>query len=548
MNSLIKIIPIIFLCFNSFAQQTSSLDFLLPKSGSHEQCITELKHQRLLQEYGIYKERFETDLQSSIQKNSQQGGEETYYIPVVVHIMHLGESENEGTNISDEQILSAIEQLNKIYGMENTGPDTKIAFCLATQDPNGQSTDGIIRVNASSVTDYAEKGVTDLTFGDGTSDNESELKAVSYWNNLDYYNIWVVNEINDNDGGSGTQGYAYYPNGGFEADYDGTIILYNAFGYDPDGTLGYNLKNYTNLNATLAHELGHALDLRHTFEGDDGGLACPSNIDCENDGDLVCDTDPHSRDEGNCEDSGETCFGVGTDLADIVTNIMAYSSDICQTKFSQGQKNRMRQTLVAGGSRSSLANNSNAVCLTAESWDCNNGDCSDPIDGSGEFSSLTECNSNCVEESWDCDNGNCFDPMNGSGEFSSLTQCNNNCVAESWDCNNGDCFDPMDGSGEFLSLSQCNNNCEATSLNESTSSKINIYPNPSEGIFTINIQESQDVGIKIISQLGKTIQSKTVSKNKSIKEIIDLSAQPKGIYFLNLYYGNSMESFKLIRK
>ena len=42
MNSLIKVIPIIFLCFNSFAQQTQSLDFLLPKSGSQEQCITEL--------------------------------------------------------------------------------------------------------------------------------------------------------------------------------------------------------------------------------------------------------------------------------------------------------------------------------------------------------------------------------------------------------------------------------------------------------------------------------------------------------------------------
>ena len=137
-----------------------------------------------MQKDGIYKEKFEDELQSSILKKSQQGGEETYYIPVIVHVMHLGESENEGTNISDEQILSAIEQLNKAYGEENTGPDTKIAFCLATQDPNGQPTDGIIRVNASSVTDYAQKGVTDLSFGDGTSDNESELKAVSYCNSV----------------------------------------------------------------------------------------------------------------------------------------------------------------------------------------------------------------------------------------------------------------------------------------------------------------------------------------------------------------------------
>ena len=138
--------------------------------------------------------------------------------------------------------------------------------------------------------------------------------------------------------------------------------------------------------------------------------------------------------------------------------------------------------------------------------------------------------------------------MDGSGEFSSQTPCNNNCVQESWDCNNGDCSNPMDGSGEFSSLSQCNNNCEATDINETSDSKVNIYPNPSKGIFTIDIQETPDVSIKIINQLGKTIQSNTVSKSKRVKEIIDLSAEPKGIYFLNLSYENKMQFFKLIRK
>ena len=36
-------------------------------------------------------------------------------IPVVVHVLHLGELVGEGTNISDEQILSCIRNLNERF-------------------------------------------------------------------------------------------------------------------------------------------------------------------------------------------------------------------------------------------------------------------------------------------------------------------------------------------------------------------------------------------------------------------------------------------------
>ena len=127
-------------------------------------------------------------------------------------------------------------------------------------------------------------------------------------------------------------------------------------GYDPGGTNGYELKSYTNRNVTLTHEVGHGLTLFHTFQGDDDGSVCPSDSDCGVSSDCVNDTDPHRRDDGVCGASGTTCFGTGTNLADIVTNFMSYSGSSCQIKFSQGQKDRMRAVIEDGGLREALTN------------------------------------------------------------------------------------------------------------------------------------------------------------------------------------------------
>ena len=65
----------------------------------------------------------------------------------------------------------------------------------------------------------------------------------------------------------------------------------------------------------------------------------------------------------------------------------------------------------------------------------------------------------CVPpESWECDwTGDCYDPGNGFGMFSSYSDCMNNCEAQpSWDCvSPGDCQDPGDASGQYWSLQAC---------------------------------------------------------------------------------------------
>jgi len=141
-----------------------------------------------------------------------QRTDEIYTIPVVVHVIHNGEAYGTGTNITDEQIFSAIAALNEDFrrmtgtnGFGN-GVDVGIEFCLAARNPSGQPTNGIVRVNGSSVTNYSTMGIEASA---GTGAIEESVKALSTWPRASYMNIWVVNEIENNDGGSGIQGYAF---------------------------------------------------------------------------------------------------------------------------------------------------------------------------------------------------------------------------------------------------------------------------------------------------------------------------------------------------
>ena len=253
---------------------------------------------------------------------------DVYTIPVVVHVIHNGEAYGTGTNITNEQIYSAIEALNQDYrrmagtnGFGN-GVDVGVEFCLASRNPSGQPTNGIVRVNGSSVANYATMGI-EASAGSGAV--EENVKALSTWPRASYLNIWVVNEIENNDGGSGIQGYAYFP---VNSPIDGIVVLYNAF-----GTVG-NLKSYTNMNRTLTHEVGHYLGLYHTFNST---TSCTGETNCTTQGDRVCDTPPTIQ-AGSC--SSPACSGTQQ-----VQNYMDYTSQTCQDMFTDGQKLRMRTTL-----------------------------------------------------------------------------------------------------------------------------------------------------------------------------------------------------------
>ena len=82
-------------------------------------------------------------------------------VPVVIHVLHLGEAVGSGSNISNAQIQSSIDNLNDYYrGQIASSPiDFEIEFTLAQRDPSCNATTGINRINASTLAGYSNYGV-----------------------------------------------------------------------------------------------------------------------------------------------------------------------------------------------------------------------------------------------------------------------------------------------------------------------------------------------------------------------------------------------------
>ncbi|RYD58272.1 MAG: T9SS type A sorting domain-containing protein [Sphingobacteriales bacterium] len=277
------------------------------------------------------------------------GGDSVYEIPTVVHIIHDGGAVGSNFNPTDAQIASMIDYLNKSLEATWTGyPTTStggtrvpIRFTLAKRSPSCGTTTGIIRINGATSatlgTTYVNNGVN-ASGSSGVSDGT--LKAVSYWPSSDYYNIWLVNKIDGQDGipplsGPITTGYAYMPPVSNPA-IDGMLMLAYLFNPSSYGA------------STLPHEVGHSFSLFHTFEGSfSPANACPANTNCTLDGDLICDTEPEKAGGvSSCPTALaiNSCTGSPYGSPGIQNNFMTYSNCTAR-KFTPGQRNRMMYSL-----------------------------------------------------------------------------------------------------------------------------------------------------------------------------------------------------------
>jgi len=265
-------------------------------------------------------------------------------IPVVVHVLHLGEAVGTGTNIATAQIQSSIDNLNDFYrGQTAASPlDFEVEFALAQRDPSCNATTGINRIDASGVTNYSASGVS---FNGGPGANQNTLKDLSRWPETDYFNVWIVTEINNNGGGSGFQGYAnfYYGNA-----YEGSVMMHTVFGYDPTNANPSWPLNFARDNSTVVHEAGHYFHLFHTFQGDDGnndGVSdqCPDDSDVGTNGDGCADTVPHQRETSTCPTTNACDSGNPWADNNTINNIMSYYW--CTDLMTNDQKTRVRTAM-----------------------------------------------------------------------------------------------------------------------------------------------------------------------------------------------------------
>lgn len=312
-----------------------------------EPCGTDIMHKKMMESDSEYARKFNNSLKeinSYIEKNNLKSTSATIYkIPVVVHVIHTGGAIGTIYNPTDATITSMVTGLTNWFRNQGSvnnvnGVDIEIEFELAKRSPTCTTTTGINRVNGSSLANYTANGVN---ADNSTGAADAAVKSLSIWSNTEYYNIWLVNKIDGNDGTSGSfiAGYAYFP--GAPANIDGTVML---------------ATQIAPTSFVLPHEIGHALSLFHTFEDSTGIGVCASNTDCANQGDMVCDTAPHDANYFQC-----TANACSSDLT-VLRNIMSYN---CQDRFTAGQKTRMRAALET--QRASLLSSAGGIALDSQS-------------------------------------------------------------------------------------------------------------------------------------------------------------------------------------
>ena len=122
-----------------------------------------------------------------------------------------------------------------------------------------------------------------------------------------------------------------------------------------------------------------------------------------------------------------------------------------------------------------------------------------------------------------------FDPSSGS--------------LQSFDCDNqGNCSDPGTGLGQYTSLAACQAACISSAVND-IESNVAIYPNPSNGIFVIELDALGKYDVTIYNVLGQTVLS---TFTNSMTTSIDLSSFDKGIYTVELKDKNTIYTDKVI--
>lgn len=254
----------------------------------------------------------------------------TFYLPVVVHIIHLKSDSlpGMGSNISDAQVANALELLNRGFGNANgynaPAVNTGIKFCLATRKPDGTSFSGIIR-NPGNVSNH-------------TFDSIKQLTNISYFPSTNYLNIYVVNNILTPSGNqTGILGYAHFPEIGLPQ--DGVVM--RAFYFGDYQTCTECYLNTNSKGRILVHEMGHYLGVYHPFEGSCAGNKLST---CSSSGDYCCDVPQIRQPTTSCNNLlTSDCYNPQIQVQ--INNFMDYAPDACAYFFTNDQADLMAATL-----------------------------------------------------------------------------------------------------------------------------------------------------------------------------------------------------------
>jgi len=218
-------------------------------------------------------------------------------VPVVFHVIRKNTTVA-GGNVPKAWITNQIAVLNASYGGGTGGTDTAFQFSLQS----------ITRT-------------TNATWFKLTSGKEKKMKAALKVGGPETLNIYSA-EL-----GNSLLGWSYFAqDAAKDGVLDGVVIHFDTL---PGGPWGSDYSE----GDTATHEIGHWLNLYHTFQGG-----------CQGNGDFIADTPAEASAAYECPTGRDTCSAPGTDP---ITNFMDYTFDSCMYRFTSDQAVRMQEAWAA---------------------------------------------------------------------------------------------------------------------------------------------------------------------------------------------------------
>ncbi|GGK35104.1 zinc metalloprotease [Pilimelia terevasa] len=213
-------------------------------------------------------------------------------VPVVVHVVSADGRRATGA-VSDEMIDKQMDVLNRAYRGGSGSAASPFRFVL--RDVNR-----VVRPEWAYIT-YGSRA-------------ERQMKYALRRGDARTLNLYVSRL------GTPAAGWATFPSRSVDPG-DGVVLHAETL---PGGEVrGYNEGD------TAVHEVGHWLNLYHTFEQG-----------CAGEGDHVADTPAEAEPAAGCPVGRDTCAAAGRDP---VRNYLDYGHDGCMVEFTPGQVRRMRQ-------------------------------------------------------------------------------------------------------------------------------------------------------------------------------------------------------------
>ena len=222
------------------------------------------------------------------------GADFTATVPVYFHVVTDGAT----GAVTNRQIAAQIDVLNTTFGGREGGSATGFSFTLAGTDRTDNA-------------DWFYAGIG------GT--NEHTMKQTLRQGGTDALNLYSTSA-------GAYLGWAYLPD---ILTKPGQVYLDGVvFNWETIPGVSTTWAGKYDLGETATHEVGHWLNLEHTFNG-----GCNAN------GDFVADTPAQKTATSGCPAGKDSCKEPGLDP---IHNYMDYSYDSCYTEFTAGQAQRMR--------------------------------------------------------------------------------------------------------------------------------------------------------------------------------------------------------------